>query len=212
MQAIDQTSVGQEYGRPRMTSGERYCLVVMSSVKCLWTQQPLPRSAILEMYRLESLFLPNLELDAFTFSGGFSSDSGCCSTRSCADAEGALLPSPGSPSPAEGDFSVSVLVVFSVLVFSASVSVSVLIVVRLLLVLFLELAILLISISASLLSCCLSFFRAVLLILPSRSAASNPFFIFRFCIAINALRSSMRSFALGGSFKASRKFSGLRSV
>ena len=46
MAAILQTSVLAPHLAPRMTSGERYCLVWISFVKWWLTQQALPRSAI----------------------------------------------------------------------------------------------------------------------------------------------------------------------
>lgn len=49
MAAILQTSVLAPHLAPRMTSGDRYCLVWMSLVKWWLTQQALPRSAILTL-------------------------------------------------------------------------------------------------------------------------------------------------------------------
>jgi hypothetical protein len=47
MAAMLQTSVLAPHLAPRITSGERYCRVWMSLVKWWFTQQALPRSAIL---------------------------------------------------------------------------------------------------------------------------------------------------------------------
>lgn len=44
-----QTSVLAPHFAPRITSGERYCLVWMSFVKWWFTQQAFPRSAILTL-------------------------------------------------------------------------------------------------------------------------------------------------------------------
>lgn len=46
MQAVLQMSAAVPYSAPIRTSRARYCLVCMSSVKCLCTQQAFPRSAI----------------------------------------------------------------------------------------------------------------------------------------------------------------------
>lgn len=42
-------SAAVPYGAPTSTSRHLYCLVCMSSVKCLYVQQALPRSAILHL-------------------------------------------------------------------------------------------------------------------------------------------------------------------
>lgn len=49
MEAMLHTSVLAPHLAPRMTSGDRYCLVWMSFVKWWLTQQALPRSAILTL-------------------------------------------------------------------------------------------------------------------------------------------------------------------
>ena len=47
IQARDQISASGPYGKHIIASGDLYCLVWISSVKCLSTQQAFPRSAIL---------------------------------------------------------------------------------------------------------------------------------------------------------------------
>lgn len=49
IEAMLHTSVLAPHFAPRITSGERYCLVWMSFVKWWFTQQALPRSAILTL-------------------------------------------------------------------------------------------------------------------------------------------------------------------
>lgn len=49
MEAMLHTSVLAPHLAPRMTSGDRYCLVWISFVKWWLTQQALPRSAILTL-------------------------------------------------------------------------------------------------------------------------------------------------------------------
>ena len=49
MAAMLQTSVLAPHLAPRITSGDRYCLVWMSLVKWWFTQHALPRSAILTL-------------------------------------------------------------------------------------------------------------------------------------------------------------------
>lgn len=49
MQAMLQTSVLAPHLAPRMTSGDRYCLVWMSFVKWWFVQHAFPRSAILTL-------------------------------------------------------------------------------------------------------------------------------------------------------------------
>lgn len=46
MHASDHMSAVSFYSTPMITSGERYCLVCISSVKWWWWKQALPRSAI----------------------------------------------------------------------------------------------------------------------------------------------------------------------
>ena len=48
MQARLQMSAVVSYSAPRITSGERYCRVWMSLLKCSLIQHELPRSAILK--------------------------------------------------------------------------------------------------------------------------------------------------------------------
>mmetsp|Transcript_22656 Transcript_22656/g.89635 ORF Transcript_22656/g.89635 Transcript_22656/m.89635 type:complete len:215 (-) Transcript_22656:889-1533(-) len=55
MQAMLQMSADVLYLWPMMTSGARYCRVWMSSVKCLCTQQALPRSATFTVVTASSL-------------------------------------------------------------------------------------------------------------------------------------------------------------
>lgn len=65
MAAILQTSVLAPHFPPRMTSGERYCLVWMSFVKWCDTQQALPKSAILTLMIGPLRFLFFFSLDEF---------------------------------------------------------------------------------------------------------------------------------------------------